>query len=107
VFTVIARDADRTRIGRPADIHRRLHALDALLDLADAGEVFVQFAAVAGAQFRAELDGILGREIQDALVIALTAQAFGPIFGDRTSEQALEDQAGIDFLGRRRRLAAP
>ena len=53
VLLVIGRDAQRPRVLRPAEVDRGACLLDPLLDLANAGQVLVQLAAVRGAQRRA------------------------------------------------------
>ena len=58
VLLVVGRDAERPRVLRPAEVDRGPGAVDPLLDLADAGEVLVELAAVGGAERR---PGAVGR----------------------------------------------
>ena len=50
VLLEIGRDSERPRVARPAQIHRGPGLADPLLDLANAGQVFIQLAAVGGPQ---------------------------------------------------------
>ena len=82
---------------------------DPLLDLADAGQVLVQLAAVGRRRGLAEPAGVLADEVEDALVV-LSRRGLRPRVDSPSpwdAEEPIEDQARIDLLGDRRRLATP
>ena len=82
-----------------------LGELDAPLDLADGIEVFGHAVAVVRAQAALQAPHLAGDRIENT---ALLFDAFEPLGGRRAvAEQAVEDQAGIDFHGHRRGGRAP
>ena len=55
-------------------------AVDPLLELAHAGQVFIELAPVGGAQCLTELSGVLADEIENALVVSiLRGRVFGTV----------------------------
>ena len=72
-------------------------ARDALLDLADAGEILVELGPVAGADLPAQAGGLLADAVEDALV-ALAAAVV---------EEAVEGERGVDLHRHRRGRALP
>ena len=69
---------------------------DALLDFAHAGQVLVEFLAVAAAEFAFDGVGVVQDEIQDGLLLFLPTVRFATRSAARTgAEKALEDQAWI------------
>ena len=77
-------------------------------ELAHAGEVLIELAAVGGAQRLTELSGILADEVEDALVVSIVlGRVFAAVTFGRAAEEPIEDQAGIDLLGDGRGFAAP
>ena len=101
VLFVIARHAGgRGVFGRGHG--EALGAFEALLNLADAGEVFVELLLVADAESGAELPGVGEDEVENALVRSLAADAgFGSFAGRAVGEQSLEDETWV-HLGRER-----
>ena len=81
--------------------------LDAALDVADRGQIFVQLLPVIGAHGAGHAAGIVGDEIQDA---GLALQAHHTSLGVQAvavAKQPLEDFARIDGDGQRGGLVAP
>ncbi len=108
VVLVVLRDAQRPGDLGVADVHLRLGAFDPLLDLAHAFQVFVELALVVSAEFAFQRVGVLGDEIEDALVVTIAPQAvLVGVALVRAAEEALEDQPWVDLLGHRRRFGAP
>ena len=97
---------------RPGKIRLRrgefLGLLDALLQFANGGEIFVEFVPVGIAEFRLQPAGVFGHEVEDALVveIAFCAVLFGFPF-DAVGEKPVEDQARINLRRHRRRFGFP
>src|SRR5579883_3422890 len=75
---------------------------DPQLDLPDRAEILIDLAAVVPAQAIAELPGVLQDEIEHAPLVPLLLEPLGRrvAAGSRT-EQAVEDQPGVDLLGHR------
>ncbi len=75
-------------------------AVDAAFDVADGGEVFVDFAAIGGTEVGLEFFGVAHDEVEDAFVVAV---AFGDGLlgggGVAVAEETVEDGLGIDFGG--------
>ena len=96
--------------GRHGGIRRNhlLRALDAQLDLADGGEIFVELLPVAPADLRAQRLRVFEDEIQDALVISRAPLLpLGLRLGQLAGEKPLEDQPRIDLARHRRGFVAP
>ena len=75
VVRVFLRDAlGLDRFGRRVELGRVFDARDPQFDLADGVEVLVELALVGGAELARELVGVLGDEIENALVVQF---AFG------------------------------
>src|SRR5882724_1126589 len=109
MFAEVDRDArwlfDRRDLGLAAVLRRRLHAFDALLDLAHRVEILVDLAAVGRSQRALQLIGVRKNVVENALSVPLPLGAAGRILaGLEAREQALERRARIDLrrIGRRR-----
>src|SRR5690348_2127947 len=94
------------RAGRSGDVRRLFDANQPLLDLADAGEVFFELALIGAAEPVFEVARVLAHEVEDAVLVALAALRLVVALAG-SAEQALEDEARIDFLGDRRGFIAP
>ena len=83
-------------------------ALDAALEVADGGEVFVELAAVGVAEGALEAVGIVEDVVEDALAVEGAAGAgFEGGGGIGVAEEALKGGAGIDFGAHRLRGGFP
>ena len=71
----IGGDSQRSWVDRSTQIDSRPGSADPLLDLANAGEVFIQLATVRGPQVLREASGIFGDEVEDALLAPIAAGA--------------------------------
>jgi hypothetical protein len=63
VFLIVGRDAERPGVFCHSDFDRRSGAGDPLFELADAGEVFIELAAIRGARRFTELTCIVAHEV--------------------------------------------
>ena len=95
VLLVVGRDAERPRVLRPSHVDRGPAAVDPLLDLAHAGEVLIELAAVGGAERSLELSGVLADEVEDALAVGDRAgPASSPPLPGRARRRADRRPAG-------------
>ena len=69
--SIVGRNAERTRKAGRSHVVRLPAAADALLDLAHAGEILVELAAVGCAQRLAKSSRVLGDEVEDALGVPI------------------------------------
>src|SRR5882724_6602502 len=112
MFAEVDRDArwlfDRRDLGLAAVLRRRLHAFDALLDLANRVEILVDLAAVSRSQRALQFICVGQNVIENALLVPLALGAAGRILAWlETREQALERCARIDLRRIRRGRGAP
>ena len=70
MLLIVGRDSERPRILCHAQVDRGPTAFDALLELTNAVQVFIELAPVGGAECLTELSGVLGDEVEDALVVS-------------------------------------
>jgi hypothetical protein len=74
-------------------------SFDAFLDLAHAGQVLIQFLAVASVEVALDGAGVVHDKIQNGLLLLLAAFEIGhALIGRARAEEPLEDQPGI-WLG--------
>ena len=73
VLGVVGRDAGGRLDGRVLRLAEPLRLLDAGFDFADAGEVLVEFLAVAGVEPLLHGPGVVQHEVEDRLVLLLPA----------------------------------
>src|SRR5581483_11997492 len=78
------------------------------LDLANTGEILVQFGAIPRAQAGLQAAGVLLHDIEDALLVAQAAlTTLRRLVRVAVAEQPLEDRARVYLMGHRHRLRAP
>ena len=81
---------------------------EAALDVADGGEVLVEFLFVGGAELALEGLGVFEDEVEDALVVEFALGAGGVFFGAvAAGEEALEGELGVALGGEGRGFAFP
>jgi len=101
-------NAGRLVDGRLEARHVFLGLLDALLDLADRRQVFVELASIRRTEIRREPRRALADEVEDAPAVLHAARArLGREAGVDVPEQPLEDEARVRFRRHGGRRTAP
>ncbi len=99
VLLEIRGDAGRLRHVGARRLGQLSGALDALLDVADRGEVFIEPQVVVAREVRLEAARLVHDEVEHALPIAITANAVGV---GATAEQPFKNEPRVVDLGDRR-----
>ena len=108
VFLITFRDAGRFFVVRHG-LGNLVRAGEAALDVADGGEIFVEFLLVGVTEVFLQVAGVLHHKIEHALVEEFAFGAGGVLFAAAATaaEQTLEGQLGVALRGQRGGLAFP
>ncbi len=80
---------------------------EAAFDFADAVEVFVELAAVGRAEAVAEATSVFANVVEDGLAVSAALGGGVGVGWIDVAEEAVENEAGVDFLGEGSGFGAP